>query len=197
MDFAPDYSLFEALLQDIQEIRCQPPHVHGNQRIHSNSHTVRFCTVCSLYNILGLHDLGQIVFLIHLTDSTGHATIVGKRILQYKTCHAGLAAVHQILMNRLEAFLAIIIVCIDHNKRGLDDLLCGKYCLTGSPRLCPAFRQSSRNVLNILERLVYRYIMSGADGGDPITDDLFKLLLDILTDDKYHMVEASLNRIMD
>lgn len=41
------------------------------------------------------------------------------------------------------------------------------------------------------------YIMSGADSGNTITNDLFKLLFDILTDNKYHMVEASLNCIMD
>ena len=30
-----------------------------------------------------------------------------------------------------------------------------------------------------------------------MTDNLFKLLLDILTDDKYYMVEACFNRIMN
>ena len=100
-------------------------------------------------------------------------------------------------MNRLETFLAIIIVCIDHNKRGLDDLLCGKHCLTGSPRLCTAFRQSARNIVNILKSVVYSYIMSGANSCDTITDYLFELLLDILTDNKYHMVKACLNCIMN
>ena len=30
-----------------------------------------------------------------------------------------------------------------------------------------------------------------------MTDDLFELLLDILMNDKYYMIEASLNRIMN
>jgi len=33
--------------------------------------------------------------------------------------------------------------------------------------------------------------------GNAITDDLFELILNILADDKYYMVEASFNRIMD
>ena len=39
--------------------------------------------------------------------------------------------------------------------------------------------------------------MGSADSFDTLTDNLFELLLDILTDDKYHMVKASFKRIMD
>ena len=39
--------------------------------------------------------------------------------------------------------------------------------------------------------------LNGRSVFDTLTDNLFELLLDILTDDKYHMVEASLKRIMD
>ena len=84
-------------------------------------------------------------------------------------------------MNRLEAFLAIIIICIDHNKRGLDDILCCKDCLTCSPRFRATFRQSSRNIIDILESIVHSYTMRIANGGNAISDDLFELLLDILT----------------
>ena len=100
-------------------------------------------------------------------------------------------------MNSLEAFFAIVIVCIDHNKRSLDDLLCCKHCLTSSPRLCTTFRQSSRNIVNILKSVVYSYIMSGANSCNTVTDNLFKLFLNILADNKYHMVKACLNCIMD
>ena len=61
-------------------------------------------------------------------------------------------------MNSLEAFLAIVIICIDYNKRSLDDLLRCKDGLTGSPRFCPAFWQSSRDIVDILESVVYSYI---------------------------------------
>ena len=39
--------------------------------------------------------------------------------------------------------------------------------------------------------------MRRANGGNAITNNLFELFLDILTDDKYYMVETSFNRIMD
>ena len=100
-------------------------------------------------------------------------------------------------MDSLKAFLAIVIICIDYNERGLDYLLGYKHGLSGSPRLCTAFRKFSRNIVDILESIVNSYIMRRANGGNAITDDFFELLLDILTDDKYHMIETSLNRIMD
>ena len=100
-------------------------------------------------------------------------------------------------MNSLETFFAIVIICIDDDERGLDDLLRCKHGLTSSPRLCTAFRQSPRNIVNVLESIIHRHIMGSADSFDTLTDNLFELLLDILTDDKYHMVEASLKRIMD
>ena len=100
-------------------------------------------------------------------------------------------------MNSLETFFAIVIICIDNDERGLDDLLRCQHSLTGSPRLCTSFRQSSRNVVDILESIVYRYIVRGTNGGNAVSDDLFEFFLDILADDKYYMVETSLNRIMD
>ena len=39
--------------------------------------------------------------------------------------------------------------------------------------------------------------MRRANGGNAITDDLFEFLLDILTDYKDHLIETSLDRIMD
>ena len=153
--------LFEAFLQYIQKLRSQSPHVHGNQRIHIHSHAVCFRSSCGLYNVLGLHNFRQIVLLIHLTDTTSHTTVIGQSALQHKACHAGLSAIHQMLMDGLKAFLAIVIVCIDDDKRSLDDLLRCKHSLTGSPRLCTFFRQSSRNVVDILESVVYSYVVRG------------------------------------
>ena len=100
-------------------------------------------------------------------------------------------------MDGFEAFLSIVIICIYDNERGLDDILCCKDCLPRPPRLCTSFRQSSRNVVDILESVVYSYVVRGANGGNATTNDLFELLLDILTDDKYHMIEACFDCIMD
>lgn len=61
-----------------------------------------------------------------------------------------------------EAFFSIIIICVDHNERGIDHALCCKHSLTRSPRLCPACRKFSRNIVNILESVVHSYIMRSA-----------------------------------
>ena len=100
-------------------------------------------------------------------------------------------------MDSLKAFLAIVIICIDHNEWGFDYFLRCKHSLTGSPRFCTAFRKFSRNIVDILKSVVHSYIMRRANSGNAITDGLFELLLNILTDNKYHMIETSLNRIVN
>ena len=75
-------------------------------------------------------------------------------------------------MDCLKSFLAVVIVCIDDYKRCIENLLCRKHSLTGSPRLCTTFRQSSRNIVNILESVVYSYIVRGTNGGNAITNSL-------------------------
>ena len=189
--------LLETIFQHIQKIRSQAPHIHGYQRIHINNHTVCLCSICSLYDVLGFHNLSQVSILIHLADTTSHTTVIRQRVLQHKASHAGLATIHQILMDGLEAFLAIVIVCVNDDERSFNYVLRCKHSLTGSPRLCTACRKFSRNIVDILKCVVHSYIMRRANGGNAITDNLFELFLDILTDDKYNMVEACLNRIMD
>ena len=189
--------LFETFLQYIQKLRSQSPHVHGNQRIYIHSHAVCFCSSCGLYNILGLHNLSQITLLVHLADATGHTAIIRQRILQHKASHTGLSAIYQILMDSLKAFLAIVIISINDNKRSINHIFSSKDGLTSPPRLCPAFRQNSRDVVDILESVVHSYIMGRANRGNTFTDDLFELFLDILADDKYYMIESSLNCIMN
>ena len=48
--------------------------------------------------------------------------------------------------------------------------------------------------MDALKNVIHSYIMRRTNGGNAITDDLFEFLLDILTDNKYYMVEASPNR---
>ena len=78
---------------------------------------------------------------------------------------------YQILMNGLEALLTVVIVCIDDNERSINHIFSSKHSLTGSPRFCTTFRQSSRDIVNILESIVNSYIMRRANGGNAITDD--------------------------
>ena len=189
--------LLKAIFQHIQKLRCQAPHIHGNKRIHINSYAICLCSICSLYDVLGFHNLSQIVLIIHLADATGHTAIIRQRVLQHKACHAGLAAIHQILMDGLETFFAIVIICIDHDERGINHIFSSKHGLTGSPRLCATCWKFSRNIVNVLKSVIHSYIMRRANGGNAITDDLFELLLDILADNKYHVVKACFNGIMD
>ena len=100
-------------------------------------------------------------------------------------------------MNSLEAFLAIVIICIDHNERSLNNLLRCKHGLTSSPRLCTAYWKFSRNIVDVLKSVIHGHVMGSIDCYNSVANDLFELFLDILTDNKYHMIEASLNRIMD
>ena len=109
----------------------------------------------------------------------------------------GFSAIHQILMDSLESFLAIVIVCINYNERGINHIFRSKHSLSSSPRLCTACRKFSRNIVDILKCVVHSYIMSGANRSNTFTDYLFEFLLNILTDNKYHMIETSLNRIVN
>ena len=99
------------------------------------------------------------MLLIHLADTTGYTAIIGQSILQNKSRHAGLAAIHQILMNSLESFFTIVVICIDNYKRSLQQFVSCQYRLTGSPRFCTTFRKFSWNIVNILESVIYSYIM--------------------------------------
>ena len=56
-------------------------------------------------------------------------------------------------MDGLEAFLAVVIVCVNDDERSFNYVLRCKHGLTGSPRLRPTFRQSSRNIVEILESI--------------------------------------------
>ena len=84
----------------------------------------RIASICSSHNVTvdyAFHNLSQIVLIIHLADATGHTAIIRQRVLQHKACHAGLSTIHQILMYGFETFLAVVIVCIDDDKRSLDN----------------------------------------------------------------------------
>ena len=140
-------------------------------------------SICSLDDVLGFHNLSQVSILIHFADATSHATVIRQGILQYKTSHARLTAIYQILVDGLEAFFTIVVICIDDNERSINHIFRRKDGLASPPRLCPACRKFSRNIVDILKCVVHSYIVGLANGGNAITDDLFELLLDILADD--------------
>jgi len=137
------------------------------------------------------------MLLIHLANATSYTTMVRQGVFQNKTCHTRFSTIHQIFMNSLKAFLAIVIICINNNERCIENILCCKYSLTGSPRFCTSFWQSSRNIVDILECIIHGYIMCCTDRFNALTDNLFKLFLDVLTDDKHHVIESSFDCIMN
>ncbi len=141
----------------------ESPHIHGYQRVHIHNYAVCLCSICSLHDVLGLHNLSQVVILVHLADTTSHTAIIRQGILQHKACHTGFSAIHQILMNSLESFLAIVIVCVNDDERSFNYVLRCKHGLTGSPRFCTACWKFSRNIVDILKCVVHSYIMSGAN----------------------------------
>ena len=99
-------------------------------------------------------------------------------------------------MNRPETFLAIIVVRIDHDKRRIDQILCRKYCLSGSPGLRSSLRELARDITDILKRVIYLYIKPGTNIRDTVANRILKIFLNILTNNKNHMVETCLDRIM-
>ena len=67
--------------------------------------------------------------------------------------------------------------------------------MLSSPQARPVQFPSSLYVL--LKSIVHSYAMRKANSSNAITNNLFELFLDILADDKYHIVETSLNCIMN
>ena len=104
---------------------------------------------------------------------------------------------YQIIMYCTKSFFSVIIICIDHNKRSSQYIFCRQYCLTCTPWFCTSLRQNPRNIINVLKSIIYSYCIFSADSLDPIPDNLFKFLLNILTDDKNHLVESGLDCVMD
>ena len=74
----------------------------------------------------------------------------------------------------------------------LITFLCCKHSLTG-----PLPTILYVPLAEFLECIIHGYIIYCTDSFNTLTDHLFELFLDILTDNKYYMVEASLNCIMN
>lgn len=94
----------------------RPPHIHGYQGIGIQYYTVSLDASPSFDNVPGFHNLGQVAVCVHGTDSMSNAAVVRQCIFQSKTCHTGSAAGYYVFVNGPEAFLAVIIVCVDDHK---------------------------------------------------------------------------------
>ena len=98
-----------------------------------------------------------------------------------------------------ECLFPIVVICIDHDKRLVDQILCGKNRLTGPPWLYPSLRHHTicRNVMQILKGICQLYAQPCTHRLQPASDPLPEIRLNILADHKYNLIKSGLDRIMD
>ena len=100
-------------------------------------------------------------------------------------------------MNGPEALLAVVVIGIDHNERRVHHLFGGQHRLAGAPGLGPPLGEGPRDVVQVLEGVVHRHPMGGADGGNPVADDLPEFRFDVPADYKDHVAEPGLDGVMN
>ena len=121
----------------------KPPEVHGNigfgSSLTPSVSAPMFPLLSTDFTIL----LVSTTLMICVWPSAtcrrpGHTAIVGQRILQNKTGHSDsgiLVIQEQPVMQLPECLFSIVIVRIDNGKRFMEQVLCRKDGLPGSPRL--------------------------------------------------------------
>ena len=87
----------------------------------------------------------------------------------------------QIVIHYLKSLHPIVIVGIDDSKRSINQILCGKDCMAGSPRFFAVFRnfKSCRQDVQLLKRIFYFH-----DFGNAIANCSTECFLDFMLDDK-------------
>ena len=94
----------------------------------------------------------------------------------------------------MEGLFAVVIIGIDDHKGLPDQFPAAEYRLTGSPRLGPCFSffKTIRQIRQLLIGISHR-----TDLFNPVADDFFKILFQILPDDEYHLIESGFQGIMN
>ena len=100
----------------------------------------------------------------------------------------------QIVMYFYISFFSIVIIGIDNHKRLIQNSVCSKNSLAGSPRFCTVCRfcESFRKIFQSLECIFYF-----CDLFDSFSNYATELFFKVLTDDKYNFIESCFQRIMD
>src|SRR5699024_2268487 len=132
-----------------------------------------------------------------LADATGNAAIVRQGIFEHKTRHAGLSPACQIVMDLAEAVFAVIVIGVDDDKGGMDQLFGRQDRLAGAPGLGAPFGKLAGDIMQVLESVVHRNAVIGTDSSHAVPDGLPERSLDVFTNYKNNMVEASLHGVMD
>ena len=100
-------------------------------------------------------------------------------------------------MDLAEAVFAVIIIGVDDAKRRVDQPFGRQNSLAGAPGLGAALRQGAGDVAQVLEGVVHRHAMGGADRRDAVPNGLAELSLDVPADHKNDVVETRLDGVMD
>ena len=138
--------------------------------------------------------------ILNMTDSSGNTSIIAQCISKPEAGHTDMEFsilwlfLHKIIMHLHISFFSIIIICIDNNKRLIQNLLCRKYSLSGSPgfRAVSRFRKSLRQIIKLLE-----YIFYFRNFLNTLADHSAKLFFQIFTDNKHYFIKSGFQRIVD
>ncbi len=196
--------LREAGLKALHEGRRKPPHVHGDEAFRVE----HFQPVAQVHrgSVLGLHDIFRLIdadeqfIIIQPADTAGDAAVVRERIFKDETGHedflpagVGLLA-NKRLMEKLKAFLPVVIVRVHDRERLRDDVPGRQDRLARTPRLRAAFRKRKalREVIQVLKCVRHLDVPA-----HPVADDAPEVFLDILPDNENHLVKPCLRRIVD
>ena len=100
----------------------------------------------------------------------------------------------QIIIDHLEGFRTIIVVCVNNGKRAIQDIDAAENSMPGSPWFYAAFRhrKSIRNILKFLKNIsnFHKSLCSFADG---LTENLFVFSFN----NKDHLFEACADSIIN
>ena len=93
----------------------------------------------------------------------------------------------QIIIDELECFYSIIVICIDHCERSVNLIHTAIYSMCCSPRFYTSFRYfiAFRNVVDILISICYVHVFFHT-----FSHMLFELFFDLVFDYEYDLLKA-------
>ena len=119
-------------------------------------------------------------------------TVFGQRVAQLVANHDILVFFivrrgRKIIINFLKRLGSVIIVRIDDGKGAVDKLAGGQHGVGGTPRLFAAGRRrkACRQIVYLLKGIFYLHLFFNA-----AADHLFKLLLDLVLNNKNNLFKA-------
>ena len=114
-------------------------------------------------------------------DTSRYRAVFGERLFDFESDHAVVCCIglcRKEVIDLYEAFLAVVVICVDDRERGIDVIAGRKYGLACAPWLCASFRKSEsfRKIVAFLERVMDVIFFSGA-AFDVSSEDFFEVVL--------------------